>query len=60
MGCHGNHAISYNQNGFIIEEYTFVPSCGLIEPFDINKKCYKRFNVGLINPWGTSLAYGFA
>ena len=33
---------------------------GPIEPFDINNKCAKDLNVGLITPCDTSLYKGFA
>ena len=32
---------------------------GLIETFDINKKCSEEFNLGLITPCGASLSKGF-
>ena len=46
-------------NWCFIEEYrVFTLSCP-IEPFEINKQCSKEFNVGLINPWDSSLCNGF-
>ena len=60
MGCYGNDAISHSQNGSIFEEHKFLYLSGLMEPFGINKKCFKGFNVGLITLWGTSLSKGFA
>ena len=49
-------------NQFIIEEHYVSPLSDLIEPFDMNKKFSKEFNVdlGLITPWGASLCNGFA
>ena len=39
MGCHGNNAISHNLNRFIFREHNYLHLSGLIDPFDINKKC---------------------
>ena len=61
LGCHGNHVISHYQNEFIIKEHNVFLLSGSIEPFDINNKCSKDLNVGLITPCDTSLIYnGFA
>ena len=38
-------------NGLIFEEHNLLHLSGLIEPFGINKKCSKGFNVVLITPW---------
>ena len=50
IGCHGNHVISHYQNEFIIKEHNVFLLSGPIEPFDINNKCSKDLNVGLITP----------
>ena len=50
IGCHGNHVISHYQNEFIIKEQNVFFLSGPIEPFDINNKCSKDLNVGLITP----------
>ena len=60
IGCHGNHVISHYQNEFIIKEHNAYLLSGPIEPFDINNKCSKELNVGLITPCDTSLYNGFA
>ena len=51
--------LSY-QNEFIIKEHNVFLLSGPIEPFDINNKCCKHLNVGLITPCDTSLYNGFA
>ena len=58
IGCHGNHVIY--QNEFIIKEHNVFLFSGPIEPFDINNKCSKDLNVGLITHCDTSLYNGFA
>ena len=60
IGCHGNHVITHYQNEFIIKKHNAYLLSGPIEPFDINKKCSKELNVGLITPCATSLYNGFA
>ena len=60
MGCHGNYAISHNQNGFIIEEHKDFAFKRPYKSFDISNKCSLNFNVGLITPWDTKLCNGFA
>ena len=60
IGCHGNHVISHYQNEFIIKEHNVFLVSGPIEPFDINIKCSKDLNVGLLTPCDTSLYNGFA
>ena len=54
IDCHGNHVISHYQNEFIIKEHNVFLLSGPIEPFDINNKCSKYLNVGLITPCDTS------
>ena len=54
IGCHGNHVISHYQNEFIIKEHNVFLLSGPIEPYDINNKCSKDLNVGLITPCDTS------
>ena len=61
MCCHGNHAISHNQNGFVFEEHILIlPLIGLIVISGINKKCSFGLNIGLIIPWFSSLSNGLA
>ena len=38
MVCHGNHAISHNQNGFILGQYFCLHLGGRIEQIGIHKK----------------------
>ena len=47
-------------NEFLIKEHNVFLLSGPIEPFDINNKCSKDLNVGLITPCDTSLYNGFA
>ena len=51
---------SHYQNEFIIKEHNVFLLSGPIEPFDINNKCSKDLNVGLITPCDTGLYNGFA
>ena len=60
IGCNGNYVISHYQNEIIIKEHNVFLLSDPIEPFDINKKCSKDFNVGLITPCDTSLYKDFA
>ena len=60
MGCHGNYAISHNQNGFIIEEHKLFAFEWPYESFDISNKCSKEFNVDRIPPWVPKLCNSFA
>ena len=60
MCCHGNHAISHNKNGFVIEEHIFfLHFSGLIEPFCINKNT-PRGSIEIQLPPPSSLSNGFA
>ena len=44
----------------LLKEHNAYLLSGPIEPFDINNKCSKELNVGLITPCDTSLYNGFA
>ena len=50
MGCHGNHAISYNQTAFIFEDNFFLQLSGHIEQIYTHNGMAYVFNLGLITP----------
>ena len=53
------HAISHNNNEFIIEKHNSLPLRGFTLSFDVNKKCSLGLNPGLINRLSTSLSTAF-
>ena len=57
MGCHGNHASSYNQNDFK-DTSLYLYLSGPIEQISIHKILSEVFNVGLITSCDTSLFNG--
>ena len=55
MGCHGNLEISYNLSASIFEDTIFLHLSGPIEQIYTHNKMSYVFNLGLINPWPTTI-----
>ena len=54
MCCHGNHASSKNQNGFIFRTISLHLSGPIKQIYN-----HKNISVGVIMPWDTSFSNDF-